>query len=111
LVIGGVAGWLAGYIMKGSGFGVIGNIIVGMIGGFIGGGLLSLVNIGMLAGVLLAGGGQVTVNGEPKGPPPGMLAPCIPSAHFSMICVTSCVPVRSLHKFWRARAPSPKTGK
>ena len=47
LVIGGVAGWLAGLIMKGSGFGVIGNIIVGIIGGFIGGWLLSLVNIGM----------------------------------------------------------------
>ena len=47
LVIGGLAGWLAGYIMKGSGFGVIGNIILGMIGGFIGGWLLSLVNIGI----------------------------------------------------------------
>jgi len=47
LVVGGVAGWLAGYFMKGSGFGVIGNIIVGMIGGFIGSWLLSLVNIGI----------------------------------------------------------------
>jgi len=47
LVIGGVAGWLAGLIMKGGGFGLIGNIIVGIIGGFIGGWLLSLVNIGM----------------------------------------------------------------
>lgn len=47
LVIGGVAGWLAGLIMKGGGFGLIGNIIVGIVGGFIGGWLLSLVNIGM----------------------------------------------------------------
>ena len=47
LVVGGVAGWLAGYFMKGSGFGVIGNIIVGMTGGFIGGWLLSLVNVGI----------------------------------------------------------------
>lgn len=47
LVIGGVAGWLAGLIMKGGGFGLIGNIVVGIIGGFIGGWLLSLVDIGM----------------------------------------------------------------
>jgi len=47
LVIGGVAGWLAGLVMKGAGFGILGNVIVGIIGGFIGGWLLSLVNIGM----------------------------------------------------------------
>ena len=46
LVVGGVAGWLAGLVMKGSGFGLIGNIIVGMIGGFIGSWLLGLVGIG-----------------------------------------------------------------
>jgi len=33
LAIGALAGWLAGNIMKGIGFGVIGNIIVGVIGG------------------------------------------------------------------------------
>ena len=32
LVIGAVAGWLAGMIMKGRGFGILGNIIVGIIG-------------------------------------------------------------------------------
>ncbi len=32
LVIGAFAGWLAGVIMKGGGFGVIGNIIVGILG-------------------------------------------------------------------------------
>ena len=32
LIIGGVAGWLAGLIMKGEGFGLIGNIVVGMVG-------------------------------------------------------------------------------
>ena len=35
IVIGAIAGWLAGQIMKG-GFGLIGDIIVGIIGGFIG---------------------------------------------------------------------------
>ena len=47
LVIGGVAGWLAGLIMKGGGFGIMGNIIVGILGSFLGGWLLSLVNIGV----------------------------------------------------------------
>jgi uncharacterized membrane protein YeaQ/YmgE (transglycosylase-associated protein family) len=37
LIIGGVAGWLAGRIMRGDGFGIIVDIIVGLIGGWIGG--------------------------------------------------------------------------
>ena len=40
LVIGALAGWLAGVIMKGGGFGVIGNIVVGILGSFLGGWLL-----------------------------------------------------------------------
>ena len=45
LLIGALAGWLAGKLMKGGGFGLIVNIIVGIIGGFIGGWLMSLVGI------------------------------------------------------------------
>ena len=37
LVIGAIAGWLAGLIIKGSGFGLIGDIIIGVIGAFIAG--------------------------------------------------------------------------
>ena len=37
LVVGLIAGWLAGQIMKGGGFGIIGDIVVGVIGAFIGG--------------------------------------------------------------------------
>jgi uncharacterized membrane protein YeaQ/YmgE (transglycosylase-associated protein family) len=37
LVIGAVAGWLAGTIMKGGGFGLLGNIIIGIVGGVVGG--------------------------------------------------------------------------
>ncbi len=36
LIIGAIAGWLAGTIVKGYGFGVVGNIVVGVIGAFIG---------------------------------------------------------------------------
>lgn len=37
LIIGAVAGWLAGQFMRGNGFGLLGDIIVGVIGAFIGG--------------------------------------------------------------------------
>ena len=45
LIIGGVAGWLAGLIMKGRGFGILGNIIVGIIGGILGGWLFGAFGI------------------------------------------------------------------
>ena len=40
LIIGAVAGWLAGLVMRGGGFGLIGNIIVGVVGAFVAGWLL-----------------------------------------------------------------------
>ena len=37
LLVGLIAGWLAGLMMKGSGYGIIGDIVVGLIGSFLGG--------------------------------------------------------------------------
>ena len=37
LFVGLIAGWLAGLMMKGSGYGVIGDILVGLVGSFLGG--------------------------------------------------------------------------
>lgn len=37
LIVGAIAGWLAGLIVKGFGFGLIGNMVVGIIGAFIAG--------------------------------------------------------------------------
>lgn len=45
LVIGAVAGWLAGVIMKGGGFGLVGNLIVGILGAVLGGWLFNMLNI------------------------------------------------------------------
>ncbi len=45
LLIGLVAGWLAGKIMRGSGFGIWGNIVIGVIGSIIGGWLFSLLGV------------------------------------------------------------------
>ncbi len=44
VVIGGIAGWIAGKIVKRGGSGILLNIVVGVIGGFIGGMLLSWLN-------------------------------------------------------------------
>ena len=37
IVVGLIAGWLAGELMRGSGFGLVGNIIVGIVGALLGG--------------------------------------------------------------------------
>jgi uncharacterized membrane protein YeaQ/YmgE (transglycosylase-associated protein family) len=51
LIIGLVAGWLAGQFVKGSGFGLVGDLVVGVIGAFLGGWLLGL--FGLFAGGLI----------------------------------------------------------
>jgi uncharacterized membrane protein YeaQ/YmgE (transglycosylase-associated protein family) len=45
LIIGALAGWVAGLLMKGRGFGVLGNIVVGVIGAFLGGWLLPMIGV------------------------------------------------------------------
>jgi len=63
LVIGAVAGWLAGTVMKGGGFGLIGDIIVGIVGAFIGGWLAAALHIdiggGLISSILTATVGAV----------------------------------------------------
>ena len=56
LLIGLLAGWLAGQIMKGGGYGLVGDLIVGVIGAILGGFLFGLAGIG--AGGLI---GQLVV--------------------------------------------------
>lgn len=45
LIIGGLAGFLAGKIMKGRGFGLLGNLGIGIVGGVLGGFLFSLFGL------------------------------------------------------------------
>lgn len=54
LFIGAVAGWLAGVIVKGFGFGLVGNIVVGILGAFIGGWLFGALGIGAGYGIISA---------------------------------------------------------
>ncbi len=65
ILIGAVAGWLAGQITKGGGFGLLGNIVVGILGAVIGGWLARQLNIsvggGLLGSLLLATCGAVVL--------------------------------------------------
>ena len=46
IVVGAIAGWIAGKLMKGKGFGLLGNIVIGVIGALVGGWLAgALLNI------------------------------------------------------------------
>jgi uncharacterized membrane protein YeaQ/YmgE (transglycosylase-associated protein family) len=50
IIIGAIAGWLAGKIVKGGGSGILLNIVIGIVGGFIGGMLLSWLGVDVEAG-------------------------------------------------------------
>jgi uncharacterized membrane protein YeaQ/YmgE (transglycosylase-associated protein family) len=52
LIIGIIAGWLAGKIMRGAGFGLLGDLVIGVIGALLGGFIFGQLGIG-------AGGGLV----------------------------------------------------
>ncbi|KPK55332.1 MAG: hypothetical protein AMS22_04705 [Thiotrichales bacterium SG8_50] len=54
LFIGIVAGWLAGKLTRGGGFGLIGNMVVGVVGAFIGGFIFRFVGVqtGGMLGIL-----------------------------------------------------------
>jgi len=57
LLTGLIAGWLAGKIMKGRGFGLVGDIVIGIIGAFIGGWLFNFLGIalgGLIGSLIMA---------------------------------------------------------
>ena len=64
LLIGLCAGWLAGILFKGGGFGLVGNLIVGVLGAILGGFLaqqLGLAASSMLGVLLIATGGAIVL--------------------------------------------------
>lgn len=52
LLVGGIAGWLAGNIMSNGGYGVFKNIILGIIGGVVGGWIFRKLHLNILDGLL-----------------------------------------------------------
>ena len=54
LVVGLVAGWLAGKIVRGAGFGLVGDLVIGIIGAFIGDWLLPRIGVHLGSGIISA---------------------------------------------------------
>lgn len=52
VIIGAIAGWLAGQFMRGNGFGLLGDIVVGVIGSFLGSWLFGATGIAIGGGLL-----------------------------------------------------------
>jgi uncharacterized membrane protein YeaQ/YmgE (transglycosylase-associated protein family) len=65
LIVGLVAGWLAGVLVKGGGFGLVGDLVVGVLGAFLGGFLFGTFRIslggGLLGSILVATIGAVVL--------------------------------------------------
>ena len=63
IVVGLIAGWLAGRVMKGGGYGVIVDIILGIFGGLLGGWIFGMLGIwpggGMIGSIIVAFVGAV----------------------------------------------------
>jgi uncharacterized membrane protein YeaQ/YmgE (transglycosylase-associated protein family) len=62
VLVGLIAGWLAGKVMKGGGFGVVMDIVIGMVGAVIGGWVFGLLGVsagGLIGSVLVAFVGAV----------------------------------------------------
>ncbi len=54
-VVGGLAGWIAGVVVRGGGQGILVNVLVGILGAFLGGWVFSALGIGLtgLGGLFL----------------------------------------------------------
>jgi uncharacterized membrane protein YeaQ/YmgE (transglycosylase-associated protein family) len=67
IVVGLIAGWLAGQVMKGGGYGVLADIILGILGGLLGGWLFGQMGIwpagGMVGSIIVAFIGAVILVG------------------------------------------------
>lgn len=62
LILGGIAGWLAGIIRRGEGYGFLGNIIIGLVGGLVGSlilGWLGIEGVGIISQVVIATFGAI----------------------------------------------------
>ncbi len=64
LIVGVVAGWLAGYLVKGGGFGLVTNLAVGVVGAIIGGYVFTLLGVtagGLIGNIVMSTVGAVVL--------------------------------------------------
>jgi uncharacterized membrane protein YeaQ/YmgE (transglycosylase-associated protein family) len=65
LIVGLIAGWLTGVVMKGGGYGIVADIILGIVGGLLGGWIFSALGLGagggLIGGIIVAFIGAVVL--------------------------------------------------
>ena len=65
VVVGLIAGWLAGVVMKGGGYGIVVDIVLGMLGAIVGGWIFSMLGVGagggLIGGIVVAFIGAVAL--------------------------------------------------
>ena len=65
LIVGLIAGWLVGVVMKGGGYGMLADIVLGILGGILGGWIFSKLGIaagaGLIGGIIVAFIGAVVL--------------------------------------------------
>ena len=65
VVVGLIAGWLAGVVMKGGGYGIVVDIVLGMVGAIVGGWIFSMLGVGagggLIGGIIVAFIGAVVL--------------------------------------------------
>jgi len=65
IIVGLIAGWLAGQVMRGGGYGVLADIILGVLGGIVGGWLFGMLGIwpggGIIGAIIVAFVGAVAL--------------------------------------------------
>lgn len=64
LAIGAIAGWLAGLLLKGGGYGLLGNIVIGIVGSVVGGYVFGLVGLavgGLIGSIITATVGAIVL--------------------------------------------------
>ena len=64
IIVGLVAGWLAGVVMKGGGYGLVGDLVVGLVGALLGGFLAGLFlggSVGLIGSIIVAFLGAVVL--------------------------------------------------
>jgi len=63
ILVGLIAGWLAGQVMKGGGYGPLVDIVLGLVGGIIGGGVFNLLGVwpggGLIGSIIVSFVGAV----------------------------------------------------
>ena len=65
IIVGLIAGWLAGLLMRGGGYGIVADIVLGILGGIVGGWLFGILGVwpggGLFGSILIAFVGAVVL--------------------------------------------------